>query len=90
MELNITQIKATLIERYGKKKSRSLYNAALRQEVFGGEELLNLMELTNQIAKRHTGDTRDILTLQIEKLNIIREQMVQGLHEDIQREINEE
>jgi hypothetical protein len=89
MEININQIKTSLIERYGKKKSRSLYNAALRKEVFGGEELLNLMELTNTIAKRQQGDTRDILTMQIEKLNNIREQMLQGMFEDIQRELNE-
>lgn len=52
--------KEDLKENYGKnKKTRALYNAAIREECAGGDETLDTLELISKIRHRSTGETAE-------------------------------
>ncbi len=66
-----------LREKYGKnKKSRQLYNAAIREECPGGGELLELLELVSSMRGRTvTAEEASKLQTIEDRLQIIRERM---------------
>ena len=66
----------SLKEKYGKKKCRALYNCAIRNEVAGGNKVLDLLELIYKIRKRKVGDERVILDSIHTKLEDTRAEMV--------------
>ncbi len=58
-----------LKQKYGKsKKSRQLYNTAIRVECPGGSELLDLLELVNHMRQRAHGETAQILKVVEDRL----------------------
>ena len=72
-----------LREKYGKsKKSRQLYNAAIRAECPGGGELLDLLELVSSMRGRVTSaeEASKLQTIE-DRLQVIRERMFYAVRE---------
>lgn len=72
-----------LREKYGKnKKSRQLYNAAIRAECPGGGELLGLLELVSSMRGRvSSADEASKLKTIEDRLQVIRERMLRSVRE---------
>ena len=72
-----------LKEKYGKnKKSRQLYNAAIRAECPGGGELLDLLELVSSMRGRvASADEASKLQTIEDRLQLIRERMFYNVRE---------
>lgn len=72
-----------LKEKYGKnKKSRQLYNAAIRAECPGGGELLDLLELVSSMRGRvASADEASKLKTIEDRLQLIRERMFYNVRE---------
>jgi len=72
-----------LKKQYGKnKKSRQLYNAAIRAECPGGGELLDLLELVSSMRGRtNTADEASKLRTIEDRLQVIRERMFYDVRE---------
>ena len=75
--------KKKLQEKYGKnKKSRQLYNAAIRAECPGGSELLDLLELISSMRGRtNSADEAGKLRIIEDRLQLIRERMLCDVRE---------
>lgn len=70
--------KNELREKYGKsKKTRELYNTAIRAEVPGGSDLLDLLELVSAMRGR-CGNHEELAKLTIieDRIQTIRERML--------------
>lgn len=69
--------KEKLKEKYGKnKKNRALFNAAIREECPGGNELLDLLELVSAMRGRvSTRDEAKKLEVIEDRLQVIRDRM---------------
>lgn len=57
--MNKKIINDSLRKKYGSnKKSRALYDCAIRNEISGGDELLDLLEFTHKLRRGSKGDER--------------------------------
>jgi len=70
-------------KKYGKnKKSRQLYNAAIRAECPGGDELVELLELVSKMRGRsNSADEASKLRTIEDRLQLIRERMLCDVRE---------
>lgn len=75
--MSIEELKA----KYGRnKKTRALYNAALRTETPGGAELLDLLELVSKMKQRQwMPDVTKMLTVIEDRIQRIRDKMVEEI-----------